>query len=250
MACLSERTAGGDENRALVKLPTGKRDPDENLSEIFEDNLLVVFFIPWAILTRWADCKAEALVKDNVNSAHLDFDVLSGAPGAGEINASLMSKAWWHTANWERAHPFSGSDGGWSAGAEVYDGSTFTPIPNDMNSGGVRYDITDYFKQLIEDEEAENENRTPHYGFRLDAAAAPYAEVRLKSVQTPLSNDGPRIVVDYDTTGTCGESSFPDFGTPSARTERMLVVTPLKPGARRYLIPVGGDSGEPAEIIE
>lgn len=187
--------SGSDEERVILKLPTGEKDKDENLKKAFED-VLKVFILPLAVLIDLLDCDTEILTAENLTSAKLVLDIkLSQENGSlsNKLELLLLNTPWWHTATWDQAHPFS-SDGNWStAGGDI--SPSFGSILGTENNGQIEFDITNYFQGLISNQES------VHYGFVIRSAASQLGRISFFSAQSILGDQRPRLVSTY--TGTC-----------------------------------------------
>ncbi|MEK6704761.1 MAG: hypothetical protein AABZ06_03150 [Bdellovibrionota bacterium] len=182
------------EERAIVKLPTGKRDRNSHIENLLSDpisSLLIPFLIIPAILLDIFNCGDATLAPDNLTSAKLILSVVESSESGltGKVELLLLEKPWWHTANWDRAHYFS-SKGKWSQSGGDFD-PTFTALTSSEASGEMEFDITNYFKTLILQQE------TAHFGFVLRSGASSLSPVSLASTQYSISSKGPRLESTY-----------------------------------------------------
>jgi hypothetical protein len=202
---LDVSNTGGVEERALLKLPTGKEDQGYALSQIFgnlSDPLtwpLAPFVIVLDIFAAFFNCTAQTLSPANLVSSYLVLDVSQNAGGAAlsQITIQHLAKPWWQTVNWTQAFPFTGaSKAMWSQPGGDLD-STFTPIAGTAGSDGInatiQFDVTSYFKTLMASQ------NQPHYGFVMrSAGGAALSQVVLYSVQAGNQLIQPRLVSTYN----------------------------------------------------
>jgi hypothetical protein len=190
-------SANGVEERALLKLPTGKESTDYNLSQLLANPAawpLAPFFIVLDIFAQFFNCTSTPLAASNLQSAYLVLNVSQNAGGgslASKMNIQLSAKPWWQTVNWKQAHSFSTS-GQWAQQGGDPD-SSFTPIASadGTATGTIQFDVTSYFKTLLQNQEQ------PHYGFIMRSVSGTLAPVTLASVQSTDSSQKPRLVSTY-----------------------------------------------------
>ncbi|MBI3533922.1 MAG: DNRLRE domain-containing protein [Deltaproteobacteria bacterium] len=189
------KSASGEE-RIIVKLPTGKRSLTENFDAVFSENpiagiALMPFLILIDIIADLLSCKDAALNSTSLTSAKLVFDISDNQEGSltSKISMGLLSKPWWQSANWERAHHFS-SKGRWVTQGGDLD-SSFAVITGSVNGSTLEFDVTSYFKTLISNKE------TTHYGLLIKSETPALASVRFDSTQTSTSTKRPRLVSTY-----------------------------------------------------
>jgi hypothetical protein len=207
---------GGIEERGLLKLPTGARDPDRNIDQIF-DNLsdpvtwpLAPFLIVADIFASFFNCTSTPLTSANLVSSYLVIDVADNSQGAALAGLTIqhLSKPWWQTVTWTRAFPFADSSGKWSSAGGDLD-STFMPITATVSGSTIQFDVTSYFKQLLDN------SSLAHYGFALRSATSMPA-VSFESVQFDTQSRRPRLVSTYNCVGT--GSSLREAGGPKPYT--------------------------------
>ena len=188
----------------MLKLPTGKEDPNYNLDQIFA-NLsnplswpLLPFVIVLDIFAAFFNCTSQTLAPANLASAFLVLNVSQNTGGAAlsQITIQHAAKPWWQTVSWTQAFPFSGA-GTWAQAGGDLD-ATFTPIAgvsatDTDGSPLIKFDVTAYFKTLLQ-----NQN-LPHYGFIMrSAGGAALSPVVLNSVQLGNQLAQPRLVSTYN----------------------------------------------------
>jgi hypothetical protein len=192
------------EERAIFKLPTGSRDSDSTIDQIFSNPIDQIVFFPFLlgadILSAIFACPNESsgLAASELTSAHLRFDVASTTEASldGKLDLVVVARPWWQTANWQNAHFFS-SSGAWSTPGGDVDPST-PAVPNTLISAGtIDFDVTSYFRAIIAS------SQPVHFGMMIEAASAILGETQLASVQTNGSFERPRVVSTYQ----CGAAS-------------------------------------------
>jgi hypothetical protein len=195
------------EDRILLRLPTNDHD-DDFFDGCFEGGgLCNIFFLPITIVTRiLSNCDDSELEPDNLTSAVLMLDTNdSSSISAGSLNLNLLSKPWWHSANWTKAHPFS-KKGKWSTpGGDMDMTISFDTNCNNLSDGSctageIKFELTSFFKTLLA-------NKSRHYGLII-SANSPLTASQIYSVQAG-SNLSPRIVATY----TCSSSFVPETKT-------------------------------------
>lgn len=195
---LSIFKSGTNENRALVKLPTGQQDYNSNIDDCLNNPYCFVFFMPLVILKALLspNCLDSTYTAANLNWAYLQFDTVDGSsPAAGSLNINLLAQPWWHEVNWTTTHPFT-SNGVWATpGGTIDSGVAFNANCVGLSGGQtctggeVKFEMTAYMGALLS-----NTNST-HYGMVISTPVdAP--EVRLRSVQS-TAGFGPRLVANY-----------------------------------------------------
>lgn len=192
------------EERAILKLPTGKSNESDHLTDCLNSELCSVFFMPLAILVKLlTSCSEAVLQPSNLTSAILQLDTVDGvSPASGTFQIQLLNKPWWHSVSWSKAHPFS-SGGAWTTpGGDVDTMTTFNTSCNGLSSGScgageVKFEMTSYFQNLIS-----NPNSN-HYGF-LVSMTGPTSATQLHSIQSANTALRPRLVATY--TGSCASS--------------------------------------------
>jgi hypothetical protein len=182
------------EERALVKLPTGKRDSYENLEAVLKNPAtisLIPFVLFLEILQDLLNCQGATLSESQLTSATLVFSLQSTEEVSmtGKLSLNLLSKPWWQSANWEQAHPFATS-GKWSSPGGDTD-SSLTPISSVHSGNTLSFDITSYFRILL------SQNEPVHFGLLLQSTSALLGKVALVSSQSNASLDRPRLVSTY-----------------------------------------------------
>lgn len=196
--------SGANEDRILIKLPTGHNDKDDHIEDCLNSTTCSAFFLPIAILVKLlTTCSSASLTADNLNSAILKMNTVDSSDvAAGSLEMILLAKGWWHTANWTQAHPFS-SQGKWTTpGGDLDTSVTFATNCNGgatCASGEVNFDMTDYFKSLIASP------NTTHYGLVI-RALSDLATTQIQSVQSS-SLLTPRIVANFTTSPCLSGSS-------------------------------------------
>jgi len=201
------------EERVILRLPTNNQDDDDLFEDCFEHNLCTVFFMPLYVLSRiLTSCPDTALNAANLISAILVLNTNDGSSIAdGTLELSLLAKPWWHTVNWNRAHPFS-SNGKWSTpGGDINSSTTFEPNCTNLSDGScaageVKFELTDYFKTLIQNPDS------THYGILIYSNAT-LTSSKLYSAQAN-SEYSPRIVATYNCNGFLPEQTVFYLGTP------------------------------------
>lgn len=186
------------EERTIVKLPTTDQDEGEVISDLLNDVFLNFFLIPVKIIAALTSCATEVVQPANLSSAYLQFTVSNNAGGglANSLQLGLLSKPWWQTANWSRAHPFS-RQGTWTSAGGDLDSSFSTVLSAAPDSTTVSFDITSYLKGLI------SANGTAsHYGFLIQSANSTLSDLQLHSTQVGTVGSRPRIQATY--TASCG----------------------------------------------
>ncbi|MCJ8276873.1 MAG: hypothetical protein MJK18_08530, partial [Bdellovibrionales bacterium] len=107
---LSLSRSGADENRVLVKLPTGNNDYNSHLDGCLSNPFCFFFFMPITIVAAIIapNCDDSSFTAANLNWAYLEFTTEdNSSPAAGTIDIQLVGEPWWHTVSWPRTHPFS-----------------------------------------------------------------------------------------------------------------------------------------------
>lgn len=183
-----------EEQRVIIKLPTGKRDSNENLDAILQNPAalpLLPFILFLEILESLLNCRDTTLTPNQLLDAKLVFDIQSTGEASltDKLNLNLLSKPWWQTANWERAHPFS-SKGKWTTPGGDLDPS-FTSVGSTQAGSTVTFDITPYFKALL------SQYEPIHFGLMIQASTASLARSELVSTQSSSSLSRPRLVSTY-----------------------------------------------------
>lgn len=203
---LKVSNSGGVEERVVLKLPTGNNDDNYNLDQCLNNLFCTVFFMPLVLLVKiLTTCSDATLQPANLTSAVLALDTVDGSsPGSGTIVPELLSRGWYQTVNWTKAHPFSSSGNWLTPGGDLDFSRTFNPNCTSLSSGTcaageVKFEMTDYFKSLIT---TPNSN---HFGFILRGVST-LNRVELHSVQTATSSKAPRIIATY--TGACSDGSI------------------------------------------
>ncbi len=182
-----------NEERILIKLPTGKRDPNENLEGLLSEPLTFLI-APYLILVDiFADlfnCRSKTLSPLLLLNAKVVLDVISNDEGslANKLQLQLVAKPWWQTASWKQAHVFS-SSGNWAQAGGDLD-PAFTAITPTVSGATLEFDITQYFKNLLT-------VQAPHYGMMVRASGASLSSVTLASTQYANSTQRPRVVSTY-----------------------------------------------------
>ena len=182
------------EERSIVKLPTGKRNADTHLEEALRDPSLVLFFPFFVLVDVMADlfsCQGKTLAPTLLTSAKLVFDVTGNSEGTlgGKMSLHLLSKPWWQTANWSRAHVFS-STGAWAQPGGDMEASALA-ASTQSTATTIEFDVTTYFKGLLATESV-------HYGLLLKSSASSMGAVTLASTQATSSLSRPRVVSVYN----------------------------------------------------
>ncbi|MBI2521783.1 MAG: hypothetical protein HYV97_15310 [Bdellovibrio sp.] len=206
LAYLSLAKDSTKEERIIVRLPTNN-DEDENLfNNCFDlDNVCSIFVMPVAILVDiLTSCSNAILQPANLTSAILIFNTNDGSSvAAGSLNINLLTKPWFHSVSWSKAHPFS-SKGKWdSAGGDFDTSTSFNANCVGLSSGScaageIKFEMTNYFKTLI------SVPNSTHYGMAIIANTT-ISEVNIYSVQAN-SSLSPRIEATY--TGSCSSLEF------------------------------------------
>ncbi len=194
------------EERIIVRLPTNN-DKDDNLfANCFDiENFCSVFIMPVAILVKiLTSCADTILQPANLTSAILIFNTNDGSSVApGTFNLNLLTKPWFHSVNWSRAHPFS-TKGKWATqGGDLDTTTSFNANCVGLSTGvcaasEIKFEMTDYFKTLI------SVPNSIHYGMAISANTM-LNEVKIYSVQAS-SSFSPRIEATY--TGSCSNLEF------------------------------------------
>ena len=193
------------EERILLKLPTSEEDfEEESLIEKCSKNAVCsVFFVFMPVLvTLLTQCTDAIMTPANLDWAELRLNTADGSSiAAGDITLNLLNKPWYHTANWNFAHPFS-SKGKWDTpGGDIDSSTTFltncTTLDNSHScaAGEIRFNVLDYFRSLIT-----NEGSVEHFGLLLSSTNAILSSYNIHSSQKG-SSLGPRIVASYS--GSC-----------------------------------------------
>jgi len=189
------------EERIIFRIPTNNDNEDDLAKNCLDpNNLCSIFLMPIVLLVKiLTNCTDAIMTAGNLTSAILIFNTNdSSTIAAGKLNLALLSKPWWHTVDWNKAHPFS-SQGKWKTpGGDIDTGVTFSTNCTALSTGScaageIKFDVTNYFKTLIS-----NPNTT-HYG----AVIYPNANIAKSSVYSVQSNSAlsPRIIAHY--TGAC-----------------------------------------------
>jgi hypothetical protein len=190
---------GSGEERVLLKIPTGKRDVGDNLSEAFKNPLswaMAPFVILAEIFAEIFDCRSQTLAPALLTSAKLVVDVTSNASGtslSNQVSMQLVARPWWQDANWTRAHGFSQS-GAWQQAGGDLDSSFAAAAATHVSgptTGTLEFDMTSYFRSLLTTE-------TAHYGMELKASAGTLQAVKLASAQNASTTQRPRLVTTYN----------------------------------------------------
>ncbi len=192
--------SASQEERIILRLPTSEGD-DNQLEDCFTiGSTCSIFFMPAAILvTILTACNNIDLIPANLTSAILVLntnDNSSIAPGSLSLN--LLSKPWWQTTNWTKAHPFS-DKGRWdSPGGDKDLSTTLDSNCTNLSSGScaateVKFELTNYFRSLI------SNTNSIHYGLIITPNTN-LSATTLYSVQEN-SHLSPRLVATY--TGSC-----------------------------------------------
>src|SRR3989339_383196 len=203
------------EDRIILKLPTTEEDFDEHseLDKCFEelnDNPLevtfsmfcAIYFMPLKVLTEvLTTCDSAILQPENLSSAILVLNTTdSSAVASGALSINLLSRPWFHTTNWTYAHPFSAKGRWTSAGGDIDTTITFENNCTGLSTGScaageIKFEVTDYFKTLIQDDES------LHFGMLIKSTGDQnLANIHSAQTSTEL---GPRIVAQY--TGDCSD---------------------------------------------
>lgn len=207
--------SGSIEERVIAKLPSEK---DRDINKVLEDIFEAWFYLPIEVLARIMGCTTNVVSPNNLTSATVFFDIeANGEPMTGKLTLQLLGQPWWQSANWEKAHPFSTKKGIWKTPGGFVDSSYSFPA-NTLNGTTIGFNITDYFKALMN-----SNGGMPHYGFLIQSLNASLAEASLYSTQ---SGSRPRVEAVY--TADCGmqgtgvyRSTFELGSTAPARTERI-----------------------------
>jgi hypothetical protein len=200
---------GDREERALLKIPTGKQslEDEDRINEVLTTPLvgilllpITMFYVIHEIFESLFDCDTSAFDADDLTTATLSLGIADdgGQALGGLIQLEILSAPWWQGATWSRAHPFS-SRGRWEeAGGDIDD--EVAAIPATVNDGLLEFDVTEYFRELID------ADKPIHFGAVLRASGASLERVELASVQhDDFEVDNPTLTANY--AGSCGSGT-------------------------------------------
>ncbi len=209
------------EDRIIFKLPTKEEDYDEydevdKCIEEFGNNPLTltfamycaIYYMPMEILSEvLTSCDSAVLQPENLTSAVLIFNTVDdSAVAQGALSLHLLSRPWFHATNWSYAHPFS-SKGAWvTKGGDLDTTISFENSCTNLSSGAcaageIKFEVTDYFKSLIQDE------TLLHFGMLIKSTGnQDLANIHSAQTSTAL---GPRVVATYSGNCNDGKKSLP-----------------------------------------
>jgi hypothetical protein len=134
--------AGGIEERTLLPLPG---DDDRDGQESFVEALFTGIF--GAIFSDGCD-RSKIIDPQYLKSAKLELTFTDAAmkTQATQLTLRPISRQWWQSATWTRAHPFTSSGQWQSAGGDIDSGSGFKTgvAGTDSEYGKVFFDVRDY----------------------------------------------------------------------------------------------------------
>lgn len=232
--------SGSAEERIITKLPTTDQDSNDVVSQTLEDLFVILFFMPVAILSDLLSCESQIVQPANLTSAYLVFDIGTNTQSLaldGLIQLRTLSKPWFQSVSWTRAHPFSGR-GLWTTPGGDTDPSFFPVQAASTGTNSIQFDITNYFKSLIL-----ANGQAVHYGFLLESTSGALPAITLESTQYSDTSARPRLVSTY--TGSCTTSDGSDTGF---RLRRRTTILGKKPIVIDELLDSAGQPMKPGNL--
>jgi hypothetical protein len=199
---------GSQEERILLKIPTGKQGVEE---DALMDNVLsaplvgalllplTFFYVLHEILESLFDCDTSEFEASDLASATLSFGIVDDGEQAlaGLVQLEVLSAPWWQAATWSSAHPFS-ERGRWSDKGGDID-SSVAPILATINGEQLEFDVTEYFREFI------GADKPVHFGAVL-RANSDLQRIKLASVQNNSAQaETPTLTANYN--GQCANGT-------------------------------------------